>query len=213
MIFSYEEFNEISTLISFPENQIWKDLLYKFSNTYKSLENNLIKNLSISPSSIDELENIFFYKLELLEKDNKNDDLFKIAGQVINFVVESEEFFDTDLEKSCPEVRIIYNMVNKLGKSSVKQKSFKKLVKKLQIQLDLEIKNTYNPSTITALNSIINATDENYKSAAFHSVKEALNTWIPYFVKEYSDFGKDDAELIIKAMKFTLLDNLSSIFK
>ena len=211
MIFNQEEYNRISSIISFPENQIWKDILYKFEDNYSELEKKIINNFAISPDSIDELENIIFYKIDKLE--NNPDILFNIAKSVIIFVVELEEFFDTDLEKSCPEVRIIYNMILKLGKSAIRQKSFKKLVNTVQKQLEIEINGKSNPSTITALNCIINATDENFKSAAFHSIKEAVNTWIPYFIQEYSSFGNEDRTLIIKALKFTFIDAIITNFQ
>ena len=133
--------------------------------------------------------------------------------KVINFVVESEEFFDTDLEKSCPEVRILYNMINKIGKSVITQNSFQKIRNIVKDQVAIEISGKHNPSTITALNTIINATDTPYKSAAFHSIKEAVNTWIPYFIEEYSNFGDEDKNLIINAMKFNFLTSISDYLK
>jgi len=207
MIFTTEEYDKIMSIILSPENQIWKDILYIFTLEFKSLENDIDKLSNIIPDSIDELENIIFYKIEKFENNN-DEKLFKIAKAVIKFVVELEEFFDTDLEKSCPEVRIIYNMVLKMGSKTIIQKSFKKIRDVVEKQLEIEISGNHNPSTITALNSIINATDENFKSASFHSIKESVNTWIPYFIQEYSTFGHEDRALIIKALKFTFLKSV-----
>lgn len=207
MIFRKEEYNRIMAILLFPENQIWKDILYLFIQEQENLEIDIDKISNVSLDAIDELENIIFYKIEKFDND-KNVKLFKIAKYVIKFVVELEEFFDTDLEKSCPEVRIIYNMIFKMGIDTVKQKSFKKVREVVEKQVELEIQGNHNPSTITALNSIINATDENFKSASFHSIKEVVNTWIPYFTQEYSTFGPEDAKLIIKALKFTFLKSI-----
>jgi len=207
MIFRKEEFDKITAIILFPENQIWKDILYLFMEEQNNLEEDINKISNVSLDSVDELENIIFYKIENFS-DIKDINLFEIAKYVIKFVVELEEFFDTDLEKSCSEVRIIYNMILKMGVNAIGQKSFRKIRSVVEHQVELEIQGNHNPSTITALNCIINATDENFKSASFHSIKEAVNTWIPYFVQEYSNFGKEDGELIIKALKFTFLKSI-----
>jgi len=206
MIFSKEEYDKITTIIVFPEYQIWKDVLYPFTETKEQLEQRIILSIGTSVDSIDQLENVVFYKIEKNEENIKL--LFNVAKAVIKFVVELEEFFNTDLEMSCPEVRIIHNMVNKMGENITKQKSFKKVRAVVEEQVELEISGNHNPSTITALNSIINATDENYKSAAFHSTKEAVNTWIPYFIQEYSNFRNEEKDLIVKALKFTFLKSL-----
>jgi len=207
MIFTAEEYNRIVTIMLFPEYQIWKDILYPFRESQVDLEQNTVKLSNISLDSIDQLENVIFYKIENFDNDNDKL-LFKIAQAVIKFVVELEEFFDTDLDKLCPEVRIIYNMVFKMGENIIKQKSFKKIRAVVEKQVEIEISGNHNPSTITALNSIINATDENFKSAAFHSTKEAVNTWIPYFIQEYSSFRNEEKDLIVKALKFTFLKTL-----
>ena len=207
MIFTAEEYNRIVTIMLFPEYQIWKDILYPFRESQIDLEQNTVKLSNVSLDSIDQLENVIFYKIENFDNDNDKL-LFKIAQAVIKFVVELEEFFDTDLEKLCPEVRIIYNMVFKMGENIIKQKSFKKIRTVVEKQLEIEISGNHNPSTITALNSVINATDENFKSAAFHSTKEAVNTWIPYFIQEYSSFRNEEKDLIVKALKFTFLKTL-----
>jgi hypothetical protein len=207
MIFTQEECDKIMSIILSPENQIWKDVLYLFINNQEDLENNTIKMSSVSLDSVDELENVIFYKIEKFE-DNNDTNLFNIAKTVVKFVIELEEFFDTDLEKSCPEVRILYNMIIKMDSKIITQKSFKKIRDIVEKQLAIEISTTHNPSTITALNSVINATDENFKSAAFHSIKESVNTWIPYFIQEYSNFGHEDKDLIIKALKFTFLNSI-----
>jgi len=206
MIFKQEEYDKITTIILFPEYQIWKDVLYPFIESHERLEEKLALNLGCSVKSIDQLEDVVFSKVE--ENENNTKVLFGIAKSVIKFVVELEEFFNTDLEMSCPEVRIIYNMINKVGADITKQKSFKKLRAVVEKQVELEISGNHNPSTITALNSIINATDENYKSAAFHSTKEVVNTWIPYFTQEYSSFRNEEQEVVIKALRFTFLKTL-----
>lgn len=207
MIFRKEEYNKISAIILFPENQIWKDILYLFTEEQEKLETDIDKIANVTLDTIDELENVIFYKIEKFD-NNKDDTLFEIAKYVIKFVVELEEFFDTELEKSCPEVRIIYNMVLKMGAATIGQKSFKKVREVVEKQVEIEIQGNHNPSTITALNCIINATDEDFKSAAFHSVKEAVNTWIPYFIQEYSSFGHEDGSLIVKGLKFTFLKSI-----
>jgi len=206
MIFKQEEYDKITTIILFPEYQIWKDVLYPFIESHERLEEKLALNLGCSVKSIDQLEDVVFSKVE--ENENNTKVLFGIAKSVIKFVVELEEFFNTDLEMSCPEVRIIYNMINKVGVDITRQKSFKKLRAVVEKQVELEISGNHNPSTITALNSIINATDENYKSAAFHSTKEVVNTWIPYFTQEYSSFRNEEQEVVIKALRFTFLKTL-----
>ncbi len=207
MIFRKEEYNKITAILLFPENQIWKDILYIFTQEQENLETDIDKISNVSLDTIDELENVIFYKIEKFNGD-QDIKLFEIAKYVIKFVVELEEFFDTELEKSCPEVRIIYNMIFKIGIDTIKQKSFKKIREVVEKQVELEIQGNHNPSTITALNCIINATDKNFKSASFHSIKEAVNTWIPYFIQEYSSFGHEDINLIIKALKFTFLKSI-----
>jgi hypothetical protein len=207
MIFRKEEFNKVAAIILFPENQIWKDILYLFTQEQEKLEIEIDKISNVTLDTIDELENIIFYKIESFN-NNQNILLFEIAKYVIKFVVELEEFFDTDLEKSCPEVRIIYNMILKMGVNTIGQKSFRKIRSVVEHQVELEIQGNHNPSTITALNCIINATDNDFKSASFHSIKEAVNTWIPYFIQEYSNFGHEDRKLIIKALKLMFLKDI-----
>ena len=211
MIFTVEEYSKISAIILFPEYQIWKDILYPFRVKQSELESDIVLFSNFTLDSLDQLENIIFYKIEQFENNNDTK-LFKIAQSVVKFVVELEEFFDTDLEKFCPEVRILYNMLFKVGKDIITQKSFKKIRDVVVKQVEIEISGDHNPSTITALNSIINATDENFKSAAFHSTKEAVNTWIPYFIQEYSSFRSEEKKLIVKALKFTFFKSLVPFF-
>jgi hypothetical protein len=131
----------------------------------------------------------------------------------VKYVLDCEDFFATDLEMLYPQVRIIYMLMDSYKIEVFDESKFIELKKEVESQLEKEILQKGNSSTITALNVILNASSENFVDGAFHTFKEIINAWCEYFVLSYTqsnDYGK---EFLIDVMRVDYLEKLFDFIK
>ncbi|MBN2693263.1 hypothetical protein JXR93_01250 [bacterium] len=208
MFFTNEEFKQIKEILNDCNHRVWYEHLPLFSHESQFIYQSLQKWLPIDVISIDDLERIIENWIKKWGQNRRK--LFAFTCSSVKYVLDCEDFFATDLEMLYPQVRIMYMLMDSYKLEVFEEPKYISLKKEIENSLEKEILEKGNPSTITALNVILNASSENFSEGAYHTFKEIINAWCEYFVLSYTqadDFGK---ELLIDVMR---IDFIEKIFK